>query len=78
MPPAWAATAAVRVWDVSEQGEDLLVMLFPHLAGLRVHRVEDAGDAVVIAASCRAESACCPRCGQASSRVHGGYCAGGG
>jgi len=73
MPPAWAATAAVRVWEVSDQGEDLLVMLFPHLAGLRVHRVEDAGDAVVISASCRAESACCPRCGQESSRVHGGY-----
>jgi hypothetical protein len=43
LPPAWAATAAVRVWEVSDQGEDLLVMLFPHLAGLRVHRVEDAG-----------------------------------
>jgi hypothetical protein len=73
MPPAWAATAAVRVWEVSDQGEDLLAMLFPHLAGLRVHRVEDTGDAVVISASCRAESARCPRCGQPSSRVHGGY-----
>jgi transposase len=48
-------------------------MLFPHLAGLRVHRMEDAGDAVVISASCRAASACCPRCGTLSSRVHGGY-----
>ena len=48
-------------------------MLFPHLAGLRVHRVEDAGDAVMIVASCRAEAACCPRCGQESARVHGGY-----
>ena len=73
MPPAGAATAAVRVWEVSDQGEDLLAMLFPHLAGLRVHRVEDTGDAVVISASCRAQSARCPRCGQQSSRVHGGY-----
>ena len=54
-------------------GTDLLAMLFPHLAGLRVHRVEDTGDAVVISASCRAPSACCPRCGQRSWRVHGGY-----
>ncbi len=58
MPPAGAATAAVRAWEVSDQGEDLLAMLFPHLAGLRVHRVEDTGDAVVIPASCRAQSAC--------------------
>ena len=74
MPPAGPATSAARVvWDVSEQGQALLAVLFPHLAGLRVHRVEDAGDAVVIVASCRAEAACCPRCGQESARVHGGY-----
>ena len=48
-------------------------MLFPHLAGLRVHRVEDTGYAVVISASCRAQSARCLRCGQQSSQVHGGY-----
>jgi hypothetical protein len=35
--------------------------------------VEDVGDAVMIVASCRVDSACCPRCGQASARVHGGY-----
>jgi transposase len=51
----------------------LLAMLFPHLAGLRVHRVEDTGGAVVIYATRRAGSACCPRCGQESARVHGGY-----
>jgi transposase len=73
MPPAGAATTAVRGWEVSEQGEALLTVLFPHLAGLRAHRVEDTGDAVVIFASCKARSACCPRCGQWSSRVHGGY-----
>ncbi|MGH3235659.1 MAG: ISL3 family transposase [Streptosporangiaceae bacterium] len=48
-------------------------MLFPHLAGLRVHRVEDTGGAVVIYATRRAGSACCPRCGRESARVHGGY-----
>ena len=74
MLPAGPASSAARViWDVPEQGQALLAVLFPHLAGLRVHRVEDAGDAVVIVASCRADSACCPRCGQESARVQGGY-----
>lgn len=74
MLPAGPASCAARVVrDVCEQGQALLAVLFPHLAGLRVHRVEDAGDAVMIVASCRADSACCPRCGQASARVHGGY-----
>ena len=73
MLPAGAASAAVRVCDVCEQGEALLAVLFPHLSGLRVHRVEDTGEAAVIWASCRTASACCPRCGQESSRVHGGY-----
>ena len=73
MPPAGAASVPRLAWDVSGPGESLLAVLFPHLAGLRVHRVEDIGDAVVIAASCRARAACCPRCGQESARVHGGY-----
>ena len=73
MPPAGAASAPRLVWDVSEQGESLLTALFPHLAGLRVHRVEDLVHAVVISASCRAGGASCPRCGQESARVHGGY-----
>ncbi len=73
MLPAGAASAAVRVCDVCEQGEALLAVLFPHLSGLRVHRVEDTGEAAVIWASCRTASACCSRCGQESSRVHGGY-----
>jgi transposase len=73
LPGGPASSAARVIWDVGEQGQALLAVLFPHLAGLRVHRVEDAGDAVVIVASCRAEAACCPRCGQESARVHGGY-----
>jgi Transposase/zinc-finger of transposase IS204/IS1001/IS1096/IS1165/Homeodomain-like domain len=73
-PPAGAASPAARiVWTPSGQGETLLAMLFPHLAGLRVHRVEELAGAVVIYATCRAESACCPRCGRESARVHGGY-----
>jgi transposase len=74
MLPAGPAICAGRVVrDVGEQGQALLAVLFPHLAGLRVHRVEDGGDAVMIVASCRAQAACCPRCGQESRRVHGGY-----
>jgi transposase len=73
MSPAGAASAPRLVWEVSERGENLLTALFPHLAGLRVHRVEDIGHAVVISASCRARQACCPECGSPSARVHGGY-----
>jgi len=73
MPPAGAASVPRLVWDVCEQCEGLLTALFPHLAGLRVHRVEDTVHAVVISASCRAGGASCPRCGQQSARVHGGY-----
>jgi len=72
MPSAGAA-AAGRVLEISGQGEELLFMLFPHLGGLRVERVEDAGDAVVIRARCREAQARCPACGAVSSRVHGGY-----
>ena len=42
MLPAGPASSA-RAWEAGEQGEALLAMLFPHLAGLRVHRVEDTG-----------------------------------
>ena len=73
MPPVGAAGVPRLVWDVSELGESLLTVLFPHLAGLRLRRVEDTGDAVVISASGRAGQACCPGCGVPSSRVHGGY-----
>ena len=65
--------SAGRVLEVSGQGEELLFMLFPHLGGLRVDQVEDAGDAVVIRACCRAARARCPACGAVSSRVHARY-----
>jgi transposase len=72
MPSAGAA-APGRALEISGQGEDLLFMLFPHLRGLRVERVEDTGDAVVIRAGCRAPQARCPGCGAVSWQVHGGY-----
>ncbi len=72
MTPA-VSLAPARGLDVSEEGRQLLVLLFPQLSGLRVHRVEDTGDAVVISASCTAGSGCCPACGCVSARVHGGY-----
>lgn len=72
MTPA-VSPSAVRGLDVSEEGQKLLVLLFPQLEALRVHRMEDTGDAVVIFASCTACSGCCPACGSVSARVHGGY-----
>ena len=34
-----ASSAGRVVWHVSRQGQALLAVLFPHLAGLSVHRV---------------------------------------
>jgi transposase len=73
MPPAGAANTAGHVLEVSGQGEELLLMLFPHLRGLRILRVEDTGEAVAVRACCRSPQARCPSCGAASARVHGGY-----
>jgi transposase len=72
-PVLVSPAAAVGVLEVSEEGGKLLALLFPQLAGLEVHRVEDTGDAVVISASCIASPGCCPACGTVSARVHGGY-----
>jgi len=72
MTPAPSGPAAC-VLNVSEEGQKLLTLLFPQLAGLKVHRIEDTGDAVVITASCTASSGSCPACGSGSARVHGGY-----
>lgn len=70
MPPAGPA---VRSLEVTADAVGLLVMFFPHLAGTRVSRVADTGDAVVVFASAAGAEACCPRCGRPSSRVHGRY-----
>jgi len=73
MPSAGAASAARHVLEVSGPGEELLLMLFPHLRGLRILSVENSGQAVAIRACCRSPQARCPACGAVSARVHGGY-----
>jgi transposase len=74
MSPALAGGGPQAGWvEVPAQARELLVVLFPHLAGLEVSRVADTGDAVVAFASVRGTRACCPRCGQPSSRVHSRY-----
>jgi transposase len=74
MPSALAdGDRAVRSLEVTAGGAALLAVLFPHLAGLEVSRVADAGDVVVVFASVRGTLARCPQCGQQSSRVHGRY-----
>ena len=70
--PSTSPAAAGRVLEISGQGEEILLMLFPHLRGLRVEQVEDAGDAVVIRARCRAAQARCPLCGAVSSGLMAG------
>jgi hypothetical protein len=74
MPSALAGGDPHAGWvEVPAQARELLVVLFPHLAGLEVGRVADTGDAVVAFASVRGAQARCPGCGQPSSRVHGRY-----
>ncbi|MEC3981991.1 ISL3 family transposase [Amycolatopsis sp. H20-H5] len=48
-------------------------MLFPHLAGVVVERVEQIGSTVWMWAHPRAVEAACPGCGQRSVRVHSRY-----
>ena len=47
--------------------------MLPHLSALCVERVQRVADRVVLEARVRAAAAACPRCGQVSGRVHGGY-----
>jgi transposase len=53
----------------------LLVMLFPHLAGLDLAQAEDRGDGdgVLIVARTRTASLACRGCGAVSARVHDRY-----
>ena len=51
----------------------LLVMLFPHLAGLALDHVEDLGGGVRIAARTRTAALSCRVCGVVSARVHDRY-----
>jgi transposase len=50
-----------------------LYLLFPHLSGLQVDKVEDAGDAVLITARSRAAEAACHQCGLSSAQVNSRY-----
>jgi transposase len=50
-----------------------LYLLFPHLSGLQVDKVEDAGDAVLITARSRAAEAVCHQCGLSSAQVNSRY-----
>ena len=51
----------------------LLVVLFPHLAGLELVHIEDLGDGVRITARTRTASLACPGCGAVSAQVHDRY-----
>jgi len=51
----------------------LLVVLFPHLAGLDLAQVEDLGDGIRITARTRTASLACPGCGAVSAQVHDRY-----
>jgi hypothetical protein len=69
MPPALAGgdPLAGRV-EVPVQGWELLDVLFPHLSGLEVSRVDGSRNAVVAFASVRGVQARCPQCGEPSAR----------
>lgn len=48
-------------------------MLFPHLSGLVVDRVEQVGGKLVLWAAAGGTLAACPWCQTVSGRTHGGY-----
>jgi transposase len=48
-------------------------VLFPHLAGVEVERIEQVAGQVKILARTRSAAALCPSCGFSSSRVHSRY-----
>jgi transposase len=74
MPSALADGDHQADWvEVPAQARELLRVLLPHLSGLDVSRVADAGDTVVAFASVAGAQAPCPGCGSLSSRVHGRY-----
>ncbi len=50
-----------------------LAAILPHLAGLRVTRVELCPDELVLELATRATRARCPECGRCSRRIHGYY-----
>ena len=59
--------------ELTEGEAGLLVMLFPHLAGLDLEHAEDLGERVRITARTRTASLACRGCGAVSSQVHDRY-----
>jgi transposase len=59
--------------ELTEGEAGLLVLLFPHLAGLHLDHIEDLGGTVRITARTRTASLACRGCGVASGRVHDRY-----
>jgi hypothetical protein len=53
--------------------EACLRLIFPHLGGLQVGKVEDGGNAVLFTARASGAEAPCHRCGVPSGRVHSRY-----
>lgn len=48
-------------------------LLFPHLAGLAVEKIEQAATGIVVWVGVHGPGAACPGCGTVSARRHGGY-----
>ena len=59
--------------ELTEGEAGLLVMLFPHLAGLDLEHAEDLGERVRITARTRTAVLACRGCGVLSSQVHDRY-----
>jgi transposase len=59
--------------ELTEGEAGLLVMLFPHLAGLDLEHAEDLGETVLITARTRTAQLACRGCGAVSAQVHDRY-----
>jgi transposase len=64
---------SIVLHELSAGEAGLLVVLFPHLAGLDLAHVEDLGGGVRIVARTRTVSLACRGCGVVSARVHDRY-----
>jgi transposase len=53
--------------------DELIKRLMPPSLGLRVHQLLVASDELTLVMACSRSEACCPLCGQKTSRVHSRY-----
>jgi hypothetical protein len=60
-------------YELSAEEARLTYLLFPHLGGLELDRVEDLGDLVRLVARTRTSPVTCPECGEPAARVHDRY-----